>query len=194
MSSNNVGTAGITKGYSGTIVVFGGTSIVPTEPDPKDIYIEDIAHSLANQCRFTGHTRHFFSVGQHSIICSYLVPEEDALTALLHDATEAYLSDVARPIKKTEGFGEVYTAVEDNLWGAVAARFNLPTTLPQTVAVADELCCANEIRLLLPEHPAFGMWADYPKINDNYFALRSNEDVEAEFMARYNELGGSYAR
>ncbi len=55
-----------------------------------DIDINDIAVSLSNICRFAGHLSHFYSVAQHAVLCSQLVPQEFAFEALMHDATEAY--------------------------------------------------------------------------------------------------------
>ena len=73
------------------------------EPDQMSINLWDIAHSLANQARFNGHTMEFYSVAQHSIIVSRLVPNHLDMEAigLLHDASEAYIGDLVRPIKKS---------------------------------------------------------------------------------------------
>src|ERR1017187_10636100 len=78
----------------GSITTFSGIHFWPLLPNPADIRIEDIAHALSNQCRFAGHAREFYSVAEHSVRVSQLCPPEDALWGLLHDASEAYLTDV----------------------------------------------------------------------------------------------------
>ena len=105
------------------------------EPDPESIHIKDIAKSLSKQCRFGGHTRLFYSVAEHSIECSYLVPDEHKLAALLHDASEAYLIDVPRPIKK-KLIG--YKEIEDGVMTAIAHKFGFDYPFHPSVKQADE--------------------------------------------------------
>jgi hypothetical protein len=118
--------------------------------DTNIICIRDIAHALSNICRYTGHTNEFYSVAQHSVLASHIVPEEDALTALLHDATEAYLSDISKPLKLLL---PEYKVLEDRVWLKIAERFNLPGVLPVTVKQADIILLATEKRDLLGKGP-----------------------------------------
>lgn len=136
---------------SGRIRTYMGGTIDPINPDPADVTIEDIAHSLALQCRFTGHVSKFYSVAQHSVLVSTLVPENDKLWGLLHDGTEAYLADIARPIKLQPGFGEVYRAAEDNLMRAIAIRFDLDEKMPASVKQADTDMLGAEMRDLMKD-------------------------------------------
>lgn len=114
--------------------------------DPRDI-----SHSLAHLCRFNGHTREFYSVAQHSCIVAELVPEKYKLAALLHDATEAYLGDMTRPLKQWMPY---YRGVEDTLWERVSERFDLALELPACVHHADLIALATERRDLMPTDPA----------------------------------------
>lgn len=102
------------------IRTFTGIYVNVFEPTEEMICIEDIAHALSNQCRFGGHLPVFYSVAQHSIIMSDKMHESHKLAALLHDASEAYLLDIPRPIKK--GLSN-YKEIEDKLMTAIAAKF-----------------------------------------------------------------------
>ena len=138
------------------IVTYSGKIIEPLNPDPEQIDIEDIAHALANQCRFTGHTREFYSVAQHSVLVSEICDEQDALWGLLHDASEAYLSDIARPIKRCTEWGNGYTEVEQSLMAAVEEAFDLhgpyyDIGMPASVKHADDILLRTEMRDLMPE-------------------------------------------
>jgi uncharacterized protein len=120
----------------------------------------DIAHSLSMQCRFNGHTSHFYSVAQHCYLVADLVPAEHQLAALLHDATEAYVGDMVRPLK--EGMREcaryngttcMYDVTEQRVWEAICERFDLSPILPDSVKHADLVALATEKRDLMPWHP-----------------------------------------
>lgn len=186
---------GLSRDYNGFIATFSGGIIEPLNPDPEDILIEDIAHSLAHQCRFTGHTSHFYSVAQHSILVSELVPDELRLWGLLHDATEAYLADMARPIKHQPGFGETYRTAEDVLMRAIAVRFGLSEEfpMPKSVAEADNIVLGNEIRLLMPDHPIYNGWERTPWIRTGALDYMAPDDAEQRLLNLYHELGGAYA-
>lgn len=98
---------------TGWIQTFSGGKFWPLEPKAEDVRIEDVAHALAYQCRYAGHATRFYSVAEHCCLLadyvlrrhdteSMTMPDmrrRDALTALLHDAAEAYLPDLARPLK-----------------------------------------------------------------------------------------------
>jgi 5'-deoxynucleotidase YfbR-like HD superfamily hydrolase len=106
------------------------------EPTLDMICIENIAHSLSHQCRFGGHLPTFFSVAQHSIMVSEHVPQEHRLAALLHDASEAYLVDIPKPIKPHL---TNYKELEDKLMELIALKFGFEYPLHPMVKKADEL-------------------------------------------------------
>lgn len=124
---------------------FTGRRVHFLAPSPDEIDIDDIAHSLSYQCRFLGHTDCFYSVAQHSVLVSELVPEGDALWGLLHDAAEAYLGDLPAPIKRGPEM-HAYRETEDRLLAAVALRFGLPPAVPESVKQADRIVLATEFR------------------------------------------------
>ena len=90
------------------------------DPRPDDIYILDIAQGLANECRYAGQARHFYSVAQHAWLTSQIVDPEYALEALLHDASEAYCKDIPRPLKELL---PDYREIEARVDGTIRATF-----------------------------------------------------------------------
>jgi len=94
-----------------TITTYTGIRFDPIHPDAELLNIADIAHALAMLCRAGGHCKDFYSVGQHSINCAREaeargLSQKIRLGCLLHDASEAYLSDVTRPVKAELPFRE----------------------------------------------------------------------------------------
>lgn len=124
---------------------YTGKHVHALSPSPEEIDIEDVAHSLSQMCRFLGHTDGFYSVAQHSVLVSELVPREDALWGLLHDASEAYLCDLPAPIKGDPEMS-FYRIAEDRLMLAICERFGLAPEMPKSVAGADKLALATEFR------------------------------------------------
>lgn len=120
---------------------YTGRQFWPMDPHPEEVYIEDIAHSLAMQCRFAGHCLRFYSVAEHSVLMSRYVSPANALWALLHDAGEAYLVDVPRPLKP---FLAGYKDAERAVMGAITQRFQLPPEMPIEVHEADNRIIADE--------------------------------------------------
>lgn len=166
------------------IITYTGEAIEPLSPDPERIHVEDIAHSLANQCRFTGHVRSFYSTAQHSVLVSLLVPSEYAIWGLLHDASEAYVSDIASPVKRHPDFGTYYNIAEERLELAVAERFNLPWPMPKEIKIADKMMLRAEQRDLMPNDPSDG------PIYEKEVVPWSHYDAERIFLSRYATLTG----
>lgn len=93
------------------------------KPTIEMISINDIASALSNICRFGGHCNAFYSVAQHSCVVAALAPEYLCREALLHDAAEAYLGDVIKPLKNIIGI--VYEDLEASFMSLIAEKFNL---------------------------------------------------------------------
>lgn len=133
---------------------YTGRQFWPLDPRAEDVHIEDIAHALALNCRYTGHCRWHYSVAQHSIYVSQIVREmghkELALTALLHDASEAYMLDLARPSKK---HCPQFVEIEHRLEQVIADRFSLVFPFPEIIKTADNIALATERRDLMPNPP-----------------------------------------
>jgi uncharacterized protein len=124
---------------------YSGQNVDPLDPRPDQISIFDVARSLSKMCRFLGHTTAFYSVAQHSVLVSQLVPREDAIWGLLHDASEAYICDLPAPIKRDPEMS-IYRIAEDRLMAAVCERYDLQPEMPESVAVADKVLLATEFR------------------------------------------------
>lgn len=130
---------------------YTGKAFFPLAAHVEDIDARDIAHSLANQCRYNGHTRIFYSVAEHCVLMSYCVPEQDALWALLHDAPEAYVGDLIRPLKRNL---PLYVEIEDRIMDVICEKFMLHQTfMPDSVREADNRIIENERYALLRTPP-----------------------------------------
>lgn len=165
------------------VQTYTGRQFWPIDPRPEEIFIEDIAHSLSLICRFSGHCREFYSVAQHSVMVSYLVPEEDALWGLMHDASESYLSDIARPVKP---FVENYKNLELGIEKVIAERYGMCWPMPASVKVADTIMLATEARdMMLP--PADDWFLDQEPHPDKIVPVGPH-DAELMFYRRFVEL------
>lgn len=136
----------------GHIRTFSGIYIDPLNPKPELINIEDIAHALSMQCRFGGHLPRFYSVAQHSVMVADLVDPENKLAALLHDASEAYLLDIPRPVKSRL---TNYKKIQRGLMRVIAKKFGFKYPLHQSVHDTDEAMLRWEWDALMLRRPGF---------------------------------------
>lgn len=168
-----------------------GRMFYPLDPRPDEVFIEDIAHALSNFCRFGGHCKDFYSVAEHSVFVSILVESQHgkraALAGLLHDASEAYVADIIRPIKP---FLAGYDAIEERVMRAVFERFGLEWELLDLIKFADNAVLLDERDqiMLTPPIP----W-DVPG-GPAGFTIRCLEPkkAKAQFLKRFEYLGGQH--
>lgn len=167
------------------IQTHSGRRFCPTNPNPDAIVIQDIAHALSMQCRFSGHCKYFYSVAQHSVLVSYICDSQDALWGLLHDASEAYLVDVPRPIKRS-GKMQSYIDFEHKMQEAVCRRFGLPMAEPPSVKKADTALLYTEARDLMS--PFHSDWEQ--KVDPLPFLIEpwNHDKAKDRFMKRFFEL------
>jgi 5'-deoxynucleotidase YfbR-like HD superfamily hydrolase len=132
--------------YEGIINTVSGIEVNLLDPIPSQISIEDIAHSLAYQCRFAGHVKRFYSVAQHSVVVAAMAPDALKKYALLHDAAEAYLQDVTAPLKQI--WGPAYKLLEERFMKVISKKFDLDPELFTEVKPYDK-------RAVELEHQAF---------------------------------------
>lgn len=156
------------------IRTFTGIYVNVFEPTPEMICIEDIAHALSNQCRFSGHLPTFYSVAQHTVAMSKLMHESHKLAALLHDASEAYLLDIPSPIKK--GLSN-YKEIEDKLMILIAEKFGFQYPLHEKVKEVDNYMLQWEWSRLMLGKDIF------PKIE-----CWSPNDAKRYFLSTFKEL------
>lgn len=137
-----------------TMQTYTGEMFDVFSPNKEQIVLKDISHALSMLCRFGGHSRNFYSVAEHSfLIAEYFEDRREydlARAALLHDATEAYMGDVIRPLKL---HWPLYRQTEEYLQGLIFTKFNLPPEMPPEVKAADLRICNDERAALLHERP-----------------------------------------
>lgn len=169
----------------GWIQTYTGKQMFPLDPREDELEIRDIAHALSNMCRFNGHVSRFYSVAEHACHVHDVVSKSLRRTALLHDASEAYLCDVPRPIKRSQGFAEKYLAAEHRLMKVIADRFHMAWPMPDEIHHADNRLLATEAaQLMAPLHPE---WADhYPIVEGLVLPCWSPEQARNEFLRRFH--------
>jgi hypothetical protein len=129
-----------------------GREFWPLDPRADEVHISDIVHALSNICRFGGHSS-FYSVAQHSVLVSERCDPADALWGLLHDAAEAYIGDIVRPLKRLDVCAPLRRA-EKRIQEVIAERFGLTMPEPTSVHLADMRMLATEAEQLMNAYPA----------------------------------------
>jgi len=168
------------------IETYNGRRFWPLDPRVEDVSIIDIAHALSHQCRFTGHSKVYYSVAEHCVRVSYACDPEDALWGLLHDASEAYMHDIATPIKYQPEFA-AYRKAEAKLQTVIFEAFGLHGPCPASVKQADiDLLLTEKRDLMLPSE----RWPFEGKPQVELIVPYSHKDAKSKFLARYMQLSG----
>jgi 5'-deoxynucleotidase YfbR-like HD superfamily hydrolase len=174
-----------------------GRWVNPFDPDPEQLDIGDIARALANQCRFGGHCRVFYSVAQHSVIVSELVEQrggdvEDVFAALMHDASEAYLGDMPHPLKHRSPLGAAFKDAEDHLEAALRQHFAIKPDVPE-IKRADRALLATERRAFSDER---WHWPELEGVEplDLELTAMSPDEAQRAFLARHETLDSRRAK
>lgn len=167
------------------LLTHSGVRFDLVDPQPDMINLIDISHGLSNECRYSGQCHSFYSVAQHSVLASEIVPAEFALEALLHDASEAYLKDIPRPLKKLL---PDYRAIEQRVEAVIRKHFGLPAEKSHPVSEADYILLATERRDLMPASTV--EWPDLYGIRalDRQIRAVNSHRAKAMFMLRLVEI------
>ena len=167
------------------IQTYSGKTINVFNPREEDIDIEDIAHALAMTTRFNGHLKDYYSVAEHCINVSHIVSPQFALAGLMHDASEAYLSDVPRPIK---AFMPEMTIVEGTLMNLIFKKFKVKYWTDH-IKVIDRRLCVTEANALDMDISTWIEGTDkYPLYPIEYVRCLPWYDAKQLFLKRFNEL------
>ena len=161
-----------------------GRRFWPMDPRADDVSIEDIAHALSMLCRFGGHCLKFYSVAEHSVLLSRLAPPQYKLWALLHDAAEAYMVDLPRPLKSSL---PEYKVAEAKVMRAISVRFHLHLGCPDEVKALDQAILADEREQNMAEssHPWEQRMPDPLGIKLQFW---DPERARAQFLAQFDAL------
>lgn len=171
------------------IQTYSAIQFWPIDPRAEEVDIRDIAHSLSLMCRYAGHCNKFYSVAEHSVLVSRSLPPKYQLWGLLHDATEAYLVDIPRPIKPSL---TNYYSLEAQLMEVICDRYGLTKDMPPEVKWADNSILNDERDQNMSSMPSVSNrnWG----AGENYLGVElqlwSPEVAEQKFLWQYSVLTG----
>lgn len=179
------------------IQVNSGKRFYVLDPRPEDVSVQDIAHSLSNLCRFTGHGERFYSVGEHSIHCARIARKLGLTTlqqllALGHDASEIIMNDLARPVKQNI---PQYQEIEDNIMGVMWQAMGLPKPTKedyQIVKMLDNTLLLHELQQLMKrstdDYPEVEHYPIFVDLTYGYGAGESKVDFLSIYYSLIKEL------
>jgi len=164
---------------------FTGRAFYPMAPHVDDVDPVDVAHALALICRYGGHASRYYSVAEHCVLMSEAVAPENALWALLHDGTEAYVGDMVRPLKHAM---PAYREAENRLMTVICDRFGLAYDCPAEVKAADNRILRDERAALMGVPPL--PWKSIEDVQPLGVRIEGWTPVQAKrrYLARLDEL------
>lgn len=169
------------------ILTRSGNCFSFASPDAYHFEIEAIAHALSHLCRFTGHTAAFYSVAQHSVLVSRLLPPHLRLAGLLHDAAEAFTGDMTRPLKACF---PAFRRMEQKIEKAIFRQYGVPFPLPDEIKKADLALLGAELRDLMPQGSArHGCLKNIRPMAEPIIPWEP-ATAKKQFLAGFNQLTG----
>ncbi|MDP1810578.1 MAG: hypothetical protein Q8K66_04155 [Sediminibacterium sp.] len=179
----------VTDSQDGVFNSYTGKLINLYQPTEDMIQIQDIGSALSKICRFGGHSSLFYSVAQHSVLVAALCGDELPKEALMHDAAEAYLGDVIKPLKIILGAG--YADLEASFEAVISAKFGLASgkLIKARIKKYDLMALDLEHKAFIMRQPAQLLVAmnSLDLIKDDQYAW-SSELAKMAFLSRYGEL------
>ena len=170
------------------IRLLSGAMFDYNKPEDCNVLITDIAAALSKICRFSGHINQFYSVAQHAVNTSLIVPIEYAFDALMHDTAEAFTNDLPTPLKYAV---PIFKQLEVNIESAMSVKFGFKYPLPNPVQLADSQMLKIE-KLKLKHDSSHWSILDGIEIEhiEHLIDLSYMDSVKAEklFLDRFQEL------
>lgn len=168
-----------------TILLYSGTYFNFERPHETPVTIEDVARGLSHICRFAGQCPTFYSVAEHSVHVSRIVPPELAWDGLMHDAAEAFIGDVAKPLKVLL---DDYAVIEARVESAIAAQFAFSHPTPPDVKRADIQMLRLEQKELMANDHNWEWTKGYEPPSGVCIECLYPDDAMALFLARAAEI------
>lgn len=170
------------------VACYRGGRFWPLDPRHEDLSIRDIAHHLSLICRYGGAARYHYSVAQHSVLVSQNCNPQYAKQALLHDAAEAYIGDMVRPLKE-ESVGVAFEEIEATIRAMIFERYGVAPTKAsnRSVDTIDKRIVIDEVKALFINRERFFRPGKLRPLRIEV-PPRSNGYAETMFLARFNQL------
>lgn len=169
------------------IETYSGLRVHFNDINEKVITIYDIAHSLSQICRFTGHTKEFYSVAQHSVlVADAQITLAEKRAGLLHDASEAYVNDLPSPLKACTDLGD-YKNLENRFHAIINEKYQINDGMTPNIKKADLVALFTEKRDVLNKSSDWGWGENIEPFKDTIIPLPPKEAKEL-FLKRFIEL------